>query len=64
MKYTVTITIKKDNKTKRITKFFNENATIKEITDSIKNKIEKITIKEIEDEFNWIDELKKDLNYI
>lgn len=64
MKYTVTITIKKDNKTRKITKFFSENATIKNITDSVKNKVEKITIKEIKNEFDWIDELEKDLNNI
>ncbi len=61
MKYAITITIKENNKTRKITKFFSENATIKNITDSVKNKIEKITIKEIKNEFDWIDELEKDL---
>jgi len=64
MKYAITITIKENNKTRKITKFFSENATIKNITDSVKNKIEKITIKEIKNEFDWIDELEKDLNNI
>lgn len=64
MKYSAIFTIIKNDEKREITKFFNENATLYDIMNSVKYKILNVVIKEIEDEFNWIDELKKDLNNI
>lgn len=62
MKYVATFTIIKDDEKQEITKFFNEDATLHDIMNSVKYKILNIVIKELEDDFGWIDELKKDLN--
>lgn len=62
MKYVATFTIIKDDEKREITKFFNEDATLNDIMNSIKYKILNVVIKELEDDFGWIDELKKDLN--
>lgn len=62
MKYVATFTIIKDDEKREITKFFNEDATLCDIMSSVKYKILNVVIKELEDEFDWIDELKKDLN--
>lgn len=61
MKYVVTFTITKNNEKREITKFFSENATLYDIMNSIKYKILNVVIKELEDEFDWINELEKDL---
>ena len=64
MKYSATFTIIKNNEKREITKFFNENTTLYDIMNSVKYKILNVVIKELEDEFDWIDELKEDLNNI
>lgn len=62
MKYVATFTIIKDDEKREITKFFNEDVTLHDIMNSIKYKILNVVIKELEDDFGWIDELKEDLN--
>ena len=62
MKYVATFTIIKNDEKIEITKFFNENATLYDIMNSVKYKILNVVIKKLEDDFDWIEELKKDLN--
>ena len=61
MKYSATFTIIKNDEKREITKFFSENVTLHDIMNSVKYKILNVVIKELEDEFDWIDELKEDL---
>ncbi len=64
MKYSATFTIIKNDEKREITKFFNENATLYDIMNSVEYKILNVVIKELKDDFDWIDELKEDLNNI
>lgn len=57
MKYSATFTIIKNNKKRKITKFFGENATLYDIMNTIKDKIFSVVIKEIEDD-SWMKELE------
>lgn len=61
MKYVATFTIIKNDEKREITKFFSEKATLYDIMNSVKYKILNVVIKELEDEFDWIEELKEDL---
>lgn len=62
MKYVAIFTIIKDDEKREITKFFNEDVTLCDIMNSVKYKIVNVVIKKLEDDFDWIEELKKDLN--
>ncbi len=57
MKYSATFTIIKNDKKRKITKIFGENATLYDIMNTIKDKIFNVVIKEIEED-SWMKELE------